>query len=1507
MSLSPNLQDWALKNECFPSEDNDNYYITVESEYESPGNEKEKRLSEAVVVGVDKLLKFYGKDTSVLQDVIAESSATDYEVSLVAGIRMKVLVAVPKVTFDAIENDPAACNINKPEEGYLSAFIPVGQVTEKIDAVVAELESLIMDLVKSDKFISNVSIDREAKRLKIAEQAIKRYINLNNIAPVTLEDPECFDPKEIIKDLELGFTYDYKAAFALVEKDQYTIGYDCFLETPVLNHITTINYLTRLDLMLADLEGKFEASFNVFDFLSKHTLPIPVIETKQDTLDGVGKYDEDGDLFSFANMAKLITLDLDSNSCKTDEERATETRMLSSAKTKKEIAATAKETSEYVGNNTTSAEGVADIKAKLQGMDSEGGEKGVEALDIIFNDVLAKVNLGVVLEDTIQGLLVNMTTSFGESVVNDPELEKAFALSLKKGTDPAPNDCTLKIGFPTFQGITLPSNLPTLDWLAEVIDTALANLFNILVSALSSLILGILEGLSELSFSSPDGLAGFGEGFKTWFSKSIGVDLGSLSDPEAWADALTSSGGTGFLGVLGRISINKARKEGSEDSITETYTETATPIKVSNSETGETEEKFILREFLVSIMSDISSALETLEAILTPTEMQSVYKGTAKPETNTLAFKALSRNGNSLFQSEFDVQDIFSAIGRLLKPQFLLQGADQQLPTASNITDIGDGSDMARLRASYLQNKDPDLTSEEIDEIINKEKAKKKGKILKALEALQNFCAGDFAPDFPNVFGDDGLITELPPVIKETSEAVTRQGLQGVLYNFSIEAFEYSDIWNAYFNQQYGLLDELTNPYFNGSYWSDIFGSGTRDFDIKENSYVLGYTPGAVSSNGLDATVGDVTKTTLGPYTFGKDIDIRGIPRTNLNGEESDNELFFDEIIEELQPYILSTTHTFKNSLPKAHKGYLSIFEDFQSSTPEVKAQIYAYLLLYNANELQGEDFGDNERMEGAVNYQWKEIFKETDEPQLFDLKVILDNDNDTKKNTNPVFIEITTYANRVEVFRQDGIYNKLLEVEVDDGSETKPLSLKQTSEDYYISGSAAFLGRQISTGKLDTEEYKYFNLSLGSLTDGKTGATLSRSNSEVTSDIYKTTKNKFSASGNTTPLDMIKDILEDFSDFILEGTKRTVSKYSMPNSLQDIKLLYPKNDILDLSGLEGSISELTSQLLSASVSGEYCDALGPVRRTNSISSIIMLVRLFIVERAMIAIQATNGFDIDFMQSDLFISSIYKRIKTEVQKYKNTFDTIPGNLFPDMRDTAAKYYEILKINDENIEVPETGKDAFLQLITEQIQNLRQPIIDNLELRWDSSTWDGFLIKVIFGEIDELDELEADRGTIVDLYSNERGFVFKRGKTTQGSTTTYTYDLLFVKLNNNQELKDYSIISVQCGQDTNLNSEEESEVYSNLINLMKETKEYQILFNNLVPIKNMIASLSLYEFCALSDTAVYPATTEAGINLGDMLTKTKLSILQIFCASIYGNKKITYTDPFLEKAGTDLVS
>ena len=1747
MSFSPDLQDWANKTECFPFEDNDNYYITVESEYETPGNEKEKRLSEAVLDGAYKLLKFYGKDTLDPYGLSRESSAKEHFVSPRPCVRMKVLVAVPKSVFDSIGDDLTACTLNKPEEGYLSAFIPVGEVGQKIDSIVSQLESFKIELLRSDKFISNINIYSEIKRLKTAGLAIQRYIKLNNIAPVTLEDPECFDPKQVSRDLELGFTYDYKAAFALVEADQYTIGYDCFLETSVLNHITTINYLTRLDLMLADLEGKFEASFNVFDFLSKHTLPIPIIETKQEPLDGAGKYDEDGNLSIFANLAKLITLDLDINLCKTDEEKAKEEQTLKNAETKRLIAEAAKDTSEFVGNNKIGTKGVADLRAKLEFISpanrakprvlreakygaSSGGWKIVSGasakeeinyigyqesvgappgvvigervdgafipvvleerlsqfyawaqaptengIDILYNDVMAKVNLGCVLEETIQCLLKNMITSFGEATFNDPDLEKVFRLQdvslggFNKNCeldrcDGTP-DIGLKIGFPVFQGLNIPSNFPTLDFLAGTIDQAIKGLYNALVSALSSLILGILQGLCELLFSSPDVsgfLAGIGEGFKSWLSKSLGIDIEKLSDPEAWASVLTSAGGTGFLGVIGRVAGNI------EGSLTDAYTETGIAINWPNPETGQVEEKFISPEFLVSMMSDVSSATETVETILSETETQSVYMGIASPETITLCYNCLSRNGNSLFQSEQDVEDVFSAIGKLVKPQFLLGSAEEQFPVASNVCDIGDGSGPAILRAAYLQNKDPDLPPEEIEEIINKEKAKKKTKILKALETLENFQAGNLVPAFPSMFGADGLIPEIPPVISEINQLVAREGLQGIISNFSLEVSAYLDIWDILF------VENSPNDIF-----SDI------NINAGFGRYQLGYTPASLGT----MTIPEYNRDILGPYPFGSDIDITGIAKegTTLNyyGGEADDDTLFERLVRDLEPLVESSTHTFGNKMFFPNFAY-SKTPGLGSKPSETVGQLntgaagisgaraYAYLLMKEMDTYQ--EGGDVDIP--SINPYWDEAFNGQDN-QLFELTVSYDGNN--------VTVDVKTYLGNApaEIVRDSGWNNRIVEVEVDDGSGTNSLSLKQNSEDYYVSSNAFdFLGRQVSTGRLNTQEYKYFNLSNGQVTrskNGKSSVTDSRSNAQVINDIYNATGGRFTdvaSSGTTTAHDMIKDILVDFADYIAAGKYSSFygPKYSTElkiTTLKDISLLYPSNDILDFSGLISFNQVFASQILSDTLSGNYCDTLGPTRRANSISSIKILIRLFIVERAMIAIQATNGFDIDFMQSDLFISSIYKRLKTEVQKYKSAFDTIPGNLFPDMRDAATKYYEILKLDDENIEVPETGKDAFTQMIVEEIQSLRQPLINNLKLKWDSSTWDGFLIKVIFGEIDELDELESyDSAKIINFNTGGRSFVFKRGKEKQGDDVIYKYDLLFVKYEKDGTdssgfpiitIKDYTIASAQCeqseelvpelddeplpeatikeygpynfgkkvslgmlgeGPDVRLSktisektglsldndilpaldwlkeksesdakksnadkkvagtrytsdhatfgdiewdliaditypflvpdvreergkeydqrydqeilftlikkdnsaireaeaaaetaeekrqaqiTEKENEIYSNLRDMLIETKEYQILFNNLVPIKNMIASLSLYQFCALSDTAVYPEVSEAGINLADMLIKTKISILQIFCASVYGNKKIAYTDPFLEKAGTDLIS
>ena len=167
-----------------------------------------------------------------------------------------------------------------------------------------------------------------------------------------------------------------------------------------------------------------------------------------------------------------------------------------------------------------------------------------------------------------------------------------------------------------------------------------------------------------------------------------------------------------------------------------------------------------------------------------------------------------------------------------------------------------------------------------------------------------------------------------------------------------------------------------------------------------------------------------------------------------------------------------------------------------------------------------------------STNPYWDEVFNGQDN-QLFDLTVSYDGDN--------VTVDVKTYLGEApaEIVRDSGWNNRIVEVEVGDGSEANPLSLKQTSEDYYVSSNANFLGRQVSTGRLNTQEYEYFNLLIGEAINEKSTSQSSkgRSNTQVIDDIYNATGGSFTdiSSGTTTTAhDMIKDILEDFATYII-------------------------------------------------------------------------------------------------------------------------------------------------------------------------------------------------------------------------------------------------------------------------------------------------------------------------------------------------------------------------------------
>lgn len=1630
MIFKPLTLDWRSRSECFPFEDEENYYITVESEYETPGDEKERRLTEAQRDGVFKLLKFYGKDTAgVLEEqggIFDLSSVEDYYVAYRPCVKMKVLVSIPKTDFDSVEDDPTACEINKPEEGYLSAFIPIRNGSAIISEVVEGMISLTFTLLNSENYISNVNILREAQRLAAAGRAIQRYIDLNNIAPVNIENPECVQPTEVDIQLEIGFSYDYKAVFALVEGDQHTIGYDCLLESSVLNHNTTVNYLLNIKQMLSDLQLKNEPSFNAFDFFTKYTIPTPIILPKQGNLDGIEKYDENGNLFTFANLAKLITLDLDVNLCKTDEERAQEDAIIYDPAAKANIAKAVKQTKEFIGDNKLSTEGVKKLRESIGDARSRANDKegGFKAAKVLYEDIMAKVNIGCVLEDTIQCLLENMITTFGQEVFDDPDLAQVInARNVSLGG--LNNNCSFdrcdgtrdenyQLNFPVFQGINIPNDLPTLDFLAETIDNALVSLYNTLVSSLSSLILGILQGLCDLLLSFPDGITQITDGFKSWLSQTLGIDLASLDDPEVWKSVLLSETGGGFLGVIGNAASNVA---GSLDRV---YSQTGISLNLPNPETGNVENFFVSPEFVKTFFSELNDGVGDMETILTPSETQSVFRGNAQPDVLDLAFKCVTRNGSTIFTSPENFQDTMSGIGNILKPQFLTQNIVEEPPIASDYCDL---TDNLKIREEILKGKDSTLSSEEIDEIISKEKERKKAALLQKVDELSSYEAGGFAPAFPNIFGSGGLIPETPPVISELQTIVVEGALNSVVYNFNSEASSYSEIYQKYFednNVRYPLnVNQVIIDSTNGvNFVYDGIGFG--------GDYILGYS---IPEELISEEVQEVSSTIeLGPYTFGGDIDITGIdgkgglhgengPKNrNRNGESADDEKF-EQLVSELEPYVVNSTHTFDTYF----------FENFidgigKSEAESISAaRAYAYLLMLEADRLQLKDFGDNEKF-STINPFWEFTFRDQD-PQLFQLKVVLDN-RDEKKNTNEVTIKIKFFSDPVTVEERNTANITKIDVSPYARVETTPVFAEQNIEDYTIGDTPALLGRKIATGFILDETYNYSPVA-STIDTSDIDIVL---NPQSSKDIFDTIVQGTDAPFESTRHEVIQKYLKDFFNYMnLSKYYQADSFEAIPEAFDDINLTFPDNDILQYNELQQFGTELLSVVNEKVFSNQYCDTLDPARRVNSIMCARMLVRLCITELMLISIQVFDVFDLRFMESDLFLSSIYSRLKTELGKYNDSFDTIETDLYSELVDTVSRYYEIAELdrgtNREmlrdfvlneikqivpyiqsslNLTVGD-AKDSWNDyavgtLIPEKlytqptptnritsgpyvfVKNLEDSVYsyelryeddvvistscknENIEEGWqapDPPKIEDYTVThgpynfgstinpgTVFGGFfrTSLDRLQSDLMTedigsykwsyILRSYAEDRYKEEKKKANKDKIGTQYVYEELTsvgrLELtvdisypNRDQPSKDkyemeivltitqvnpdyYTILETY--EENSLNNyiaAREDAIWNRLKKQLLETKEFEYMFNDFIPLKTMISSMTLYEYSALSDSAIFNSKVN-GVNLFDMLTNTKLSTLQIFAAAIYGGRKISYQDPFLEKAGTDQV-
>ena len=322
----------------------------------------------------------------------------------------------------------------------------------------------------------------------------------------------------------------------------------------------------------------------------------------------------------------------------------------------------------------------------------------------------------------------------------------------------------------------------------------------------------------------------------------------------------------------------------------------------------------------------------------------------------------------------------------------------------------------------------------------------------------------------------------------------------------------------------------------------------------------------------------------------------------------------------------------------------------------------------------------------------------------------------------------------------------------------------------------------------------------------------------------------------------------------------------------------------------------------------------------------------------MISIQFYNAFDINFMQDQIFVNSIYSLMKKELSKYQLTFDNIESPLLDEFKDAVGKYYEIMNMSGNSIETPEDGKTAARQLITDEIILIKEMLVEALKLEqgFESTdqgnnfmtaqaaamlstiegtlqntaaasidTWNNFLRKTMFGEYEDID----DYGNVSDIITTDGpsyGFL-KESEIDNDGNYVYTYSLFYIidttrRTSGGIEWDATKLISIQCTREnapSNLD-----EVYDNLANLMFQTDEFDRVFNNISPIRTFVASLVLYQYSALSDATTFskePSERSLGTGLFNFMAKTKLTILQLFASSIYGGGKIDYQDPFIQKA------
>ena len=352
----------------------------------------------------------------------------------------------------------------------------------------------------------------------------------------------------------------------------------------------------------------------------------------------------------------------------------------------------------------------------------------------------------------------------------------------------------------------------------------------------------------------------------------------------------------------------------------------------------------------------------------------------------------------------------------------------------------------------------------------------------------------------------------------------------------------------------------------------------------------------------------------------------------------------------------------------------------------------------------------------------------------------------------------------------------------------------------------------------------------------------------------------------------------------------------------------YPKYDIMGFNTLqEDSVSLNESILQLDSTNEEYCDALSSTRRSATITGVRMLIRAFVAERAINCIQIFDTFHTEFMTSELFAKAVFSDIKLEMNKYQSSFaDTLQNDLFSDIKAVAAKYFEIQNLLGSDEPLPTTDKNAMIELIRQEIQDMYKTLFVQLRLDslYHSMTWDDFVFDILLTQGVYSSGTDPETGEV-----REKEFDSVIGAIKAKKNEPYEKNGEWIYGVELQYMGGSTIVLAECvgtgapAKDADgCDTAKTAGNYQKAKDTLFASEVYQNIVSYIFPLKDIISLFTVYNLAATSDPAVFSATY-GGKHVTDLFSETKLSILQIFLSSLYGGTETVYVDPFLEKLKT----